>query len=561
MGREAIKGKQYFVGEVFSDKFVFSIPVYQRPYAWTTEEAGELFDDLLDFSGNHNKPVDELNPYFLGSIVLIKGEEKPDAQIVDGQQRLITLTILLAALRKVVSEDLRNEITSFILEKGSTLKKTKDRFRLNPRPRDIEFFRKYIQDEEGFDNLVNTHTSELSDSQVNFKQNAMLFLNKLKALDMSQRDRLVEFLINQCCLVVVSTPDLESAYRIFSVLNDRGMDLSYTDILKSDVIGALPSEQQEQYGNKWEDIEDFLGRDAFEDLFAHLRMIFRKSKLRGTIIKEVRESVQPAKNPTHFIDNTLIPFSEAYNIVINENFSSEHLAENVNRILVWLNRVDNFDWIPPAVLYMSKYNSEPEKLLTFFSDLERLASGLMVCRADINERINRYAKLIEAIENDEDLSVDESPLQLNNIDKSRVVNVLEGDIYPMKKIIRFVLLRLDSALSGEGATYEHDYISVEHVLPQSPPVDSQWMSWFLTEEERTYWVHKLANLVLLSRRKNSQAQNYEFEVKKSKYFRGKGGVAPFVLTIQVLQEETWNPETLSKRQEELINVFRSLWRL
>ena len=74
--------------KIFSNDFAFKIPPYQRPYAWTTDQASELLTDLLAFLGNDSKPVDEVNPYFLGSIVLIKGEDSPDSDIVDGQQRL-----------------------------------------------------------------------------------------------------------------------------------------------------------------------------------------------------------------------------------------------------------------------------------------------------------------------------------------------------------------------------------------------------------------------------------------------------------------------------------------
>lgn len=71
-----IQGAEYTIGRTFSDEFVFTIPLYQRPYAWTTEQAGELLEDLLVFLGDDNEPIDEINPYFLGSIVLIKEDKQ-----------------------------------------------------------------------------------------------------------------------------------------------------------------------------------------------------------------------------------------------------------------------------------------------------------------------------------------------------------------------------------------------------------------------------------------------------------------------------------------------------
>jgi hypothetical protein len=98
------------------------------------------------------------------------------------------------------------------------------------------------------------------------------------------------------------------------------------------------------------------------------------------------------------------------------------------------------------------------------------------------------------------------------------------------------------------------------VLPQNPPENSQWLQWWTDEEERENWVHCLGNLVLLSRRKNSQARNYDFETKKDKYFKKKG-VSPFALTTEVLNEDKWTPDTVKKRQKRLVETLKNVWNL
>ena len=110
MQRIKTKGEQQTISEVFSERYAFEIPPYQRPYAWTTEQAGELLDDLIESLGQSAEPISETRPYFLGSIVLVEGE-RPESQIVDGQQRLVTLTILLAVLRALVPEQYAESIT------------------------------------------------------------------------------------------------------------------------------------------------------------------------------------------------------------------------------------------------------------------------------------------------------------------------------------------------------------------------------------------------------------------------------------------------------------------
>src|SRR5437764_2961102 len=144
MNKVNIQGQEYPIQKIFSDDFFFTIPLYQRPYAWTTEQAEELFDDLLIFAGDSREQIEELNPYFLGSIVLIKGE-KPEALVVDGQQRLTTLTILLSTIRALVQTKFADALTPFLYQEGSLITGTSNRYRLRIRERDDEFFRQYIQ--------------------------------------------------------------------------------------------------------------------------------------------------------------------------------------------------------------------------------------------------------------------------------------------------------------------------------------------------------------------------------------------------------------------------------
>ncbi len=549
--------------KVFSNDFAFSIPAYQRPYAWTKEQAGELLNDLLSFLGDDSETIADTNPYFLGSIVLIKGEDAPKADVVDGQQRLTTLTILLAVLRSLLSEKNASKMTKYIYQEGDDIEGTSDCYRLKLRERDEDFFRRYIQCESGLENLLKLDASQLTDSQRNIQENANYFREQLSKLSEQERDRFSHYLMTRCFLVLVSTPDLDSAYRIFSILNARGLDLSLSDFLKSEVIGAIHPSEQDKYTRIWETEEEDLGREKFQELFAHIRMIDRKAKPRKTILKEFREDILPKTKIQRqkFIDGVLKPYSDALQIINTANYRSDKDAEKINSLLRWLKQIDNFDWIPPAILYFSKNSHSPVKLKQFFTDIERLAAGLMILRSDINERIGRYAKLLTAIEGNIDLYALESPLQLTPNEINRIIKTLDGDLYLIKRIRQYVLLRLDSALSGGEASYDYSVITVEHVLPQNPSEGSKWLKWFPNEEERIQYVHCIGNLALLSRNKNAEAQNYDFDKKKEKYFLGKKGICPFVLTTQVLQQSEWTPKVIQQRQEDCLQSLRKLWRL
>ncbi len=560
MARVEIHGAEFPIEKVFSNDFVFSIPLYQRPYAWTVEEVSELLDDLITALGTEDGNIKDKDPYFLGSVVLVKGHS-PEAEIVDGQQRLATLTILLSVLRDSIRTSdpaFADGLTEFLYERGNPVRGTTNRYRFTPRPNDTDFFRRFVQDKGGLSKLQ-TLSQPLPDAQRNMREGALHLLDALRSKSVETLKRLAEYMMQRCFLVVVSTPDMDSAYRIFSVLNDRGLDLSHADILKAEVIGGVSAQLQEEYGRKWEDVETDLGRDPFQDLFSHIRMVFRKAKLRETVLKEFRQYVKPHENPRQFVDETLLPMADAYGDILGACYQSTDLAGQINEVFRWLHRIDNADWVPPAILYLMRHNDEPSDLLRFMRDLERLAAGMMISRTYVNRRIRRYGKLLSAIENDADLYDTQSPLQLTDEERVGIVQTLDGNLYEQVPV-RSVLLRLDSALSAGGASYDFPVISIEHVLPQHPKPNSIWLQWFPNEESRKNTVHRLGNLVLLSRRKNSQAQNFDFERKKLEYFARKG-VSPFAITTQVLSETEWTPDVVERRQAQLLAKLKEVWRL
>ncbi|MCM3763225.1 DUF4357 domain-containing protein [Alkalihalobacillus oceani] len=543
--------------KVFSDDYLFTVPSVQRPYSWTTDEAGELLDDILEFinhygiTENNVSNVDE--PYFLGSIVLVKNDD-PKSEILDGQQRLTTLTILFSVLRDVLSDDYANDIEQMVVQKGSKILGTQDTYRLHLRKRDDEFLKKYIQ-EKGMTHKVTKDTRFKTDSQKAIRDNAMYFMERLNELDEDTVKTLPLVLATLCFIVVVSTPNFDSAFRIFTVLNDRGLDLLPSDIFKARVIGTIPDNEQDSYTSKWEDVEVSLGRDRFNKLFDHIRMIIQKRKGSANY-KDEYEDIFSKVTGKYFIDDILIPYSEIYLKLIDYRSFYSHQPKII-KVLSLLNRIDNNDWIPVAMYYIQEYN---EKLEEFLSLLEQFAGISMVLRKNFNWRMSKYSQILRQMEKGVNVFSEESLLKVSDDDKKAVLEKLNGDVYTGLKdtVRRYVLLRLDSLLTKGQPFYDHSVITVEHVLPQTPKEGSDWLVNFSDPSE---YVHKLGNLVLLTRSKNSQARNYDFNKKKTSYFQPKNGVTTFALTTQVVQENEWTPEVLEARQKNLINLLRQAWDL
>jgi hypothetical protein len=187
----------------------------------------------------------------------------------------------------------------------------------------------------------------------------------------------------------------------------------------------------------------------------------------------------------------------------------------------------------------------------------------MVTKAGINERIETYAALTKEIEplTFEGALGDLKTLALTDKQKREFVAVLDGNIYrDLPKARMSLVLRLESLVRAPGLHLK-EAVSLEHVLPQTPTDNSNWLEWFPDEEERDAWTHRLANLVPLDRKKNSSASNYDFAKKKDAYFKAKGKASPFVLTQEVRSENEWTPTVLAERQKRLVGVLKHHWGL
>lgn len=557
-----ITGKEYPLSKIFSADFEYHIPGYQRPYAWTEEETGILFDDLYEFF-----QTEAIDNYFLGSIVLIKDENKPYADVIDGQQRLTTLSILFSVMANLFhTEAYRNNCKKYLQEEGNILEGIAAQPRIFLRDWDQDFFSKYIQDIQ-LDALVQIDPVTLdTEAKRHIQKNCTVLREKFSEVFNDENDLLkfTQFILTRCFLVVVSTPNQESAFRVFSVMNSRGLDLLPTDIIKSMTIGKLPKDEEQKYTEKWEELENLTGRDGFNEVFTHTRTIFAKERPKKNLLDEFKEYVIKQTSPKSLVDEYLIPYTEAYVCLKNCDFSSTQNAEEINELLLWLNKTNNHDWMPPAIKFLTDHKNDSVYILWFIRKLERLASYLLVTAKDVNQRMERYKWILVEMESrpDNNLTAPLENIELTDWEKQQFIDALNGEIYSMTaKRRNYIIQRLDSFLSDGGATYNTKLFTIEHVLPQHPSADSEWMKLWPDTQTQRFWLNKIANLVPLTRQRNSAAQNYDFNTKKIKYFQSKNGTSSYTLTTQVINIAAWTPEVVEARQKDLEEIFISKWDL
>ncbi len=557
--------------DVFCDKFDFIVPFYQRPYAWKEAQALELFEDLWGYF-RETADASDAEPYFLGSIVLIQADASSTAEIVDGQQRLTTLTILLAALRDQASDaDVKSSLDALCNRPANKLKKIPPRPRLKLREVDQPFFEKFVQRADGFAALDDVAPEELEelDSRKNVWRNAQTLRAAVR--NALRSDEAVQefsaFLLTRCVFAVVKTPSQESAFRVFNVLNNRGLPLLLSDVLKAEIVGKI---QNAEYAKAWEKLERSLGRKAFNELFGHILKIYRYDNPKTSQLNAFKGSVltnyRTPEKLKAFFDGVLTPCAENVKRLRDLELKfpkGDKTKTATNRVLRFLNQIEFSDWLPPALAFLLERRRgafAELSLLEFFEKLERLSAALYFIGTLATRRFERFAVVVRAV-NSGEIGDLRDALELRPEEKRAFYERLTGDVYVdlSSKKRKYLVLRLDSFLAEQGVEYDWETATLEHVLPQTATGDYWTSRW--SEDERERWTHRLANLVPLSQRRNSKASNADFKTKRDAYFLADKKSSPYLLTTQLLNVDDWTPEIVARRQAELLAVLDENWTL
>jgi len=581
-----IEAKEVTIGKLFSPDFMFEIPIYQRPLSWESDNFDQLFEDIFDaMNGNQSQ-------YFLGSIVLQKDEkEKNKNYLVDGQQRICALAILMGVIRDFTNnEKLRRSLSSCLYQEEDEFKGFPSDMRIVPWEDLRDVFKEYVYRTGGTDQFMKDFEQKIrpkdtQDPRYHLYEAISIFREKLeeRLQEAGQLEKFATYLLKQVYLVYIRTGTITSAFRLFNVLNTRGLPLNTSDLLKSENIGVIKNESiRSNYARIWRDIENNIGRKALEDVIAFIRTIQLKEKARLGIYEEYRKMIfekEVLKKGREFIDY-LKEICDIYaNKILEPETLQSHREQNEYRNIVVLLRkyVPFSDWEPPLIAFYHRFKKD-EHLLDFVKKLEKKIITEWMAGFSFTERVtslNRIIKLIET-ENEPEAVVDkllsykggEYPRQrrtrmLDFSDKERIESIVmdrldNNQFYSLHggRLARYVLLRIDMKYWDlENFPGYPGAVTIEHVLPQTPAENSEWVSTF-TEKERMEWTNRLGNLVLLSGRKNSKAQNYDFDKKKAVYFKERS--TPFRITHWVEQQNKWTPVELKERNQKLINDIKQL---
>ena len=570
-----IKCEKKVIREIFN--MWYCIPDYQRAYVWDTDQVRDLLDDTIS-AYRENKEAQ----YFLGSMVLKINEKSEnnvsyiEYELLDGQQRITTVFLILACMRDMLTDypQYQNSLAGFVYQAEDAILQQPERMRIifNIRSDVRDFVNEHIKPLHGTcDSALLKDKMQAKDVNISIRNmaNAMLVAHEFLEENKSDIIGYLSYFLNKVLMIYVATEELQDAFQLFTVLNNRGVKLSSSDILKAENLKELSAADRTSWATRWEEMETYFGED-FDKFLSHIRTILVKKKQTTTLLKEFDEFVysnqEYDRTQKKYVPRTPIlrrgrdtfELLYSYYHTYQEVFDTDHSVvtgdyEITNYLKLMETGFGADYWIAPVLDYYRKYRRRG--FVAFLKALDRKLSTDWITAATPTVRMENVNAILREIEASQDSAalLQSKTFTINKSDFERVIN---GDIYG-RSFAKYLLLKLDLIYRGSSTPMIPQAIaSIEHILPRNPSADSQWVKDF-SAAEREEWTNKLGNLVLISRRKNTSQGNRDYVEKKEKYF--EKNIEMFPNSIRIYQNyPEWKLSDLKKNHSdvvtELLNV-------
>lgn len=549
----------------------YRIPEYQRPYVWGKDQVSELLNDL-----NDSMITNEKSQYFLGSMVLQKKNKSHDSldyseyDVLDGQQRLTTLFLLIAVIRDLTEDnDCLETCESIIFQKKNSFKGVPERLRIvfDIRQEVKTFINSYVKEQKSTlsvnQELLNSYGKDIDSSILNMSRNIIQIREYFQ--ENLNHDAFAKYLLNQVLMIYVGSSELDDAFRLFTVMNNRGIKLRSSDILKANNLAAIDSEEERVLAAKnWEEAENYFGED-FDEFLSHLRSILVMKKATMGLLKEFEEHIY---SPSEYdrstkISKKLVPllnkgidtfnfvgkYQKYYSALFDNDHDKNGDYELHNILELMKIGFESNIWVAPLLKYYARFKTTD--LIPFTKALNNAFAydwiiGLTPTKRI--ENINHWMNNIDVFPSERIVSE-----LKEHINHPELESYLDNKIYG-KRPAKYLMLKLDLALLSKSTKFNlPPTISIEHILPQTPKSDSKWMVDF-SESDREYAQDRLGNLTLLSRRKNSSQNNRDYLDKKERYF--KNNIELFSNSIRIYQKfSEWKMKDFKKNHEDVRNIL------
>jgi hypothetical protein len=535
---------------------LFKVPKYQREFKWEEDHVRELFEDI------ENAIADQQPEYFLGSIVISKGDsDRPE--IVDGQQRLASISILLAAVRDyyVANGDLENALyyeSNFLLEKNPVTKEVAPRLKLGDA--DNEFFEKAIlgrpgTPERGFQPSQNSHRrmKVAQDLAAKYVQR-MVSVGKPDEQIFSR----VTYIQKLARIIIVRVPDVVSAFVIFETLNDRGLTLATTDLIKNYLFGKSGTkigEVQHRWITMNSTITAAKDEEAVMDYVRHQWSATNGLTREKELFTDIRNKIKNANSSLTYATK-LATDARVYAAMLNTELDFWNNYGGTAKQHMQAIELIGVDRMRPLVLAsLSNFNiSEAKKALQMFvawsvrflitstnwGTLERQFSekATAISTGAIKDAKSLRTAMKQYVPIDQDFEDKFATASVSNAVSRYLLHVLERSNAGIKQ---------PELIANQNP----DEVSLEHILPKNPTAGT-WTDF--EPETASVWARKLGNLCLLASDENGAATNAEFAAKKPIYAKSN-----LKLTGEVAAYPKWDPKSIQDRQKKLAKLAVTTW--
>lgn len=534
----------------------FKVPAYQRSYAWEDEHVAELLQDI------HDAIQSKENEYFLGSIV-VTGPMDGKHEVVDGQQRLTTTSLLISAIKDIFAEKDDHEVVVSVKNDylASTDRKTKEKEpKLTLNEVDNELFQELIEDAINVD--TTKYQRQSHQRLLSAAKQIREYLNKLLSASKDEEETLhawLDYLESNLKIIVVAAPDDTNAFVIFETLNDRGLELAISDLLKN-YLFHKSGDKIEEAKNRWLSMIAVLEATSEEPLtvtylrhFAMSRFgLVRERDLFNTIKKKVTNKKSAIQLATD-LSNTVKIYSALVNT--DHDFWQKHDTHVRSRVAT-INLLNMSQIRPLLIAILEKFDSA--KIAESFRLLESASVRFQIVGGVGGGTLERiYSDSAKAvfeggIKTPQEIIAAFTTLPADSAFK-QAFSVAQ---ISRQNLARFYLTRLESALNGTNVQElvpnpSTGHINLEHVLPQT--LTDTWLKSWKQDAARGYQ-KRLGNLALLNSKENSKTGNNDFSLKSKAYEKSS-----IVLTKRIAEYSEWTQESIDARQRQMAELAVKAW--
>ena len=544
------------IGLLLDGRYRFHLTCFQRAYAWRTEHVSRLLTDIFRAMRHQGRK----RRYTLGRLMLAQQRDVQDVELVDGHQRLVTLTMLIAVLRDLESDPERASALHRLICDENFAQGDIRHNRLNVQSLPAPLFDKLVRQRGATENDPDHPREDLSETERNILDNRDCIRSELLASSVTEASRraLAQFLLENCFVIVVRVDNQDDAWEIINTEQETQLAFSHADEAKAVILAAMKPEQQVPAARLWEGCESLLCPDDLYRVLSHIRATEWRGRTQSSrpVEAEIVDRFNLGSDALAFMSQRLVPMASMVRDIRQGTIGLEGPQRTaMAQLIEFMTWVDPHTWVPAMLHWLNKRGANDPETLEFVRRLDRLVWMSRIAGIDPGVQETRLLSLLSEIEGGL------APAQSSKLDiepklRHEAISNLRSPNFAIKHYAGSLLRRLSILFGNDSGAIQRDHVTIEHILPRNPHVGSEWLKVFRSGEVCRAHYQKLGNVVLISGDENQLAGTRPWLAKRGIY-----ATSNFVLAQNAAVEEEWTVTTINRRTEMLIDTLMSAWML